>query len=72
MAIIFAALLDMCDQPSGGNWLVIDRTQYKAPAAELLIEMAMMKTSSRPYIMYIDYLDRYDVFRGETGEGELV
>ena len=42
-------VLDAAD--IANNWILIDRTSAKSPAAELLIEAAMVQTASRPTIL---------------------
>jgi len=70
LVTIFASVLDSAD--IANNWILIDRTSSKSPAAELLIEAAMVQTASRPTILVIDSLDRLKKnFRGEGGDGEI-
>ena len=69
--MIFAAILDAAD--TANNWILIDRTSAKSPAAELLIEFAMTKTTARPKVLVIDSYKRLrDNFRGPDGTGDVV
>ena len=52
-------------------WLVVDRVNAPSPAAELLIEAALVQTTSRPTILVIDSYDRLKKFTGPNGDGEL-
>lgn len=69
LVTIFSAVLDAAS--IANNWIVIDRTSAKSPAAEFLIEAAMSQTTSRPVILVIDSLDRLQNFKGEDGKGKL-
>ena len=54
---VFAALLDAATL--AGNWIIVDRTDGSGSAtAELLLEMALERGSSRPTILVIDSLER--------------
>ena len=69
LCTIFSAILDAAAVAE--NWIVIDRTAAKSPAADLLIEAAMSQTPSRPPILVIDALTRLQNFKGPTGSGAL-
>ena len=44
------------------NWIVVDRTSAKSPAAELLIEAAMAQTTARPTVVVVDSIRRLKSF----------
>ena len=69
LTTIFASVLDASS--IAGNWIVVDRTSAKSPAAELLIEAAMAQTPSRPTVLCLDSMDRLKVFTGVQGDGPL-
>lgn len=54
------------------NYIVIDRTANKSASAELLIEMALAKTSVKPVVLVIDSFNRLTKnFKGQDGNGPL-
>jgi len=69
LVTIFSAVLDAAE--IAGNWLVVDRCSAKSPAAELLIEAAMVQTLARPVILVVDALNRLKNFKGESGDGPI-
>ena len=69
LCTIFAAILDAAAVAE--NWIIVDRTAAKSPAADLLIEAAMEQTFSRPTILNIDSLLRLQNFKGQDGKGAL-
>ena len=69
LVTIFSAVLDAA--AIANNWIVIDRTSAKSPAAEVLIEAALKQTTSRPTILVVDSYDRLRNFKGERGGGGL-
>ena len=61
---VFAALLDAA--ALAGAWVIVDRTDGSGSAtAELLLEMALERGSSKPTIVVIDSLERL----GEARDG---
>lgn len=66
MGVIFGALIDSAE--TAGNWLIVDRANSKSPAAELLIEMGLAKTTAKPKIVCIDFLKRLKKFTGEKAQ----
>ena len=70
LVTVFCAILDA--STISDNWILIDRTGSKSPAADVLIEAAMMSTTSRPQTLVIDSFKRLKVFRGRAdGEGGI-
>lgn len=69
MTSIFSNVLDAAELAD--MWLIIDRVNAKSPAAELLIEAALSRTTARPKIIVIDAYSRLLNFTGENGNGEL-
>ena len=54
---VFAALLDAA--VLAGNWVIVDRTDGSGSAtAELLLEMALERITTKPVILVIDSLER--------------
>ena len=54
---VFSAMLDAATL--GGSWVVVDRTDGSGSAtAELLLEMAVARGTSRPVVLVIDSLER--------------
>lgn len=68
LVTIFSAVLDAA--AIANNWIVIDRTSAKSPAAEVLIEAALKQTTSRPTILVVDSYDRLRNFKGKRAGGE--
>ena len=66
MVTLFAALLERA--AAEGQWIVVDRVRARAPAAELLLECALLKASAKPTILVIDSLQRLQKF-GEDPVG---
>ena len=60
MVTLFAALLERA--AAEGQWIVVDRVRARAPAAELLLECALIKASAKPTILVIDSLQRLKKF----------
>merc|ERR1740138_1133756 len=60
MKTVFASVIDKAD--IANDYIVIDRTSSKSPAAEYLIEMAMEQTQMRPTIVIVDSKDRLENF----------
>jgi hypothetical protein len=69
LVTIFSSILDSA--VIAENWLLIDRTGAKSPAADVLLEASMIATTSRPQTMVIDSLKRLKIFRGEAGDEPL-
>ena len=69
LVTIFAAALDSAVMSN--NWILIDRTSAKSPAAELLLEAALAQTASRPTVLVIDTLERLGLFSSETTADHL-
>ena len=70
LVTVFCSILDA--STISDNWILIDRTGSKSPAADVLIEAAMMSTTSRPQTVVIDSFKRLKIFRGKPGgEGGL-
>ena len=66
LVTVFCSILDASDIAEE-QWLLVDRTSAKSPAADVLIEAAMMSTQSRPEVLVIDSIKRLKLFRGESG-----
>ena len=59
---MYVSTLDACDKAN--NWILIDRaSDDSSAAAELLIEYALQRTTSRPVILVIDSLERLEKSR---------
>lgn len=69
LVTIFSSILDSAVIMD--NWILIDRTGSKSPAADVLVEAAMMSTTARPQIVVIDSLQRLQQFRGERRDAPL-
>ena len=69
LVTIFAAALDSAVMSN--NWILIDRTSTKSPAAELLLEAALAQTAARPTVLVIDTLERMSLFGSETTAAHL-
>ena len=68
---IFVSVIEAAD--IANNYIIIDRISSKSPAAELLIEGALQKTTSRPVVLVVDSISRLTThFKGEAGTGPLV
>lgn len=48
------------------NWIVVDRISGKSAAADLLLELALQRTSQRPVIIVMDTLQRLDTFDSDA------
>ena len=48
---------------SSGDWLVVDRVSSVSPTAELILECALARTTSRPNVLVIDSLERLTAFK---------
>ena len=54
---VFAALVDAATL--AGSWIIVDRTAGSGSAtAEILLEMALERVSSKPTVLVIDSLER--------------
>ena len=53
------------------NWLVIDRLSCMSATAELLIELAVARTSQKPTIIVIDSVERLHGYDSETTDEQV-
>ena len=63
LTTIFSAVVDSAAMSN--NWIVVDRTTSKSPAAELLLEAALAQTTQRPTVLVIDRVERFHNFTSE-------
>jgi hypothetical protein len=56
VAGVFAAVLDAAKLSN--NWILIDRTRSSSATAELLRELAIELTNTRPTVVVVDSIER--------------